>query len=69
MTTKTEKTLKTQQNNAKVIFNQLSDLQFLRFCNRMDVQKISKGILHFSALVDLPETSKKFDPLKFFCYF
>ena len=33
----------------------------LIFCNRMDVQKIPKRpLLHFSALCDLPETSKKF---------
>ena len=33
----------------------------LIFCNRMDVQKNPKGspFLHFSALCDLPETSKK----------
>ena len=57
---------------------------FLIFCNRMDVQKILKDpLLHFSALCDLPETSKKFDffqflsrvgaleenTLKSFCYF
>ena len=41
----------------------------VKFCNRMDVQKIPKGppFLHFSALYDLPEASKKFQ--KFWNFF
>ena len=42
-------------------FFNCSSHQFLIFCNKMDVQKIPKRPpLHFSALCDLPETSKKF---------
>ena len=40
-----------------------SPINFLIFCNRMDVQKNPKGspLLHFLALYDLPETSEKFE--------
>ena len=35
---------------------------FLTICNRMNVQKSQRvPLLHFSALCDLPETSKKID--------